>query len=67
MFTGFYLLIINFHCCSCFSSELVKSTLSMILANTYMKRNSVKEEINLNETPAVCHALALEIANRTSF
>lgn len=30
-----------------------------------MKRNSVKEEINLNETPAVYHALALEIEKRT--
>lgn len=68
MFTGFYLLKINFHCCCChFSSELVNSTLSMILANSYMKRNSVKEENHLNETPAVYHALAPETKNRISF
>lgn len=39
----------------------------MILANSYMKRNSVKEENHLNETPAVYHALAPETKNRISF
>lgn len=65
MFIEFYLLTINFRCCCRFSTESVNSILSMILANSYMKRNSVKEEINLNETPAVYHVLALEIENRT--